>query len=410
MVFPIGPNTGLPVNWRQFVGRDTPAWGANLSWGQQSSAVFPIDINFNDIVTAVPAILGTAVRSSIISGSVTSVSISSGGSGYNIPPFVIFTGGGGAGARATASASGGSVSGVTITAGGQGYTSSPTVTFLGGGIGAGAAATANVSPQLVPVINRTLPLRHPVFTDFVCTRIANVQPLQFNSKIGGAALAIPVPPTAGFQYARLTCVFQPVSYNLFTDGTLASSYNYDESQRFVEPKRINSLFLQNRIGADFIWTEGSPTGPPRGEPLPFGVIQQVARQQIILKWLQVPEPCLFPNGPTGTSPNIDAAYGKVNSQASGGYAAGTILFENWAPEPALFPYSSVVANWVIPQRLWDVTLSFRIFDPPTFPGNPSRGWNVHPWNDGFWYFATQRANLGVGSLLPGDLNAIFVPN
>src|SRR6185437_7800843 len=58
---------------------------------------------------------------SILTGqAVTSATVTAGGSGYTTAPTVIFTGGDGSGATATATVSGGAV-----TAGGSGYTSPP---------------------------------------------------------------------------------------------------------------------------------------------------------------------------------------------------------------------------------------------------------------------------------------------
>ena len=68
---------------------------------------------------------GTAV---LTSGSVSSITLGSGGTGYASAPAVSITGGGGTGATATATVSGGVVTGFTVTAGGTGYTSVPTVT------------------------------------------------------------------------------------------------------------------------------------------------------------------------------------------------------------------------------------------------------------------------------------------
>ncbi|SDB54427.1 Phage tail tube, TTP, lambda-like [Pseudomonas sp. NFACC13-1] len=76
-------------------------------------------------------------------GTVSSIEISSGGTGYTSAPTVALTGGGGTGATATASISGGAVTGITITNPGSGYTSVPTVAFTGGA-GSGAAATAEL--------------------------------------------------------------------------------------------------------------------------------------------------------------------------------------------------------------------------------------------------------------------------
>ena len=64
-----------------------------------------------------------------------------GGSGYTSAPTVVFVGGGGSGATATASVQNGTVVSLELTAGGTGYTSDPAVSFADGG-GSGATAEA----------------------------------------------------------------------------------------------------------------------------------------------------------------------------------------------------------------------------------------------------------------------------
>lgn len=93
--------------------------------------------------TAAKAMLGTAPPGA---NTVTSVTLTHGGSGYTTAPSVTFSGGGAPTTTAVATASLGSVkqiTGVTITASGSGYFSIPTVTISGGG-GSGATAYATV--------------------------------------------------------------------------------------------------------------------------------------------------------------------------------------------------------------------------------------------------------------------------
>lgn len=77
--------------------------------------------------------------------SVSTVSVTAGGSGYTSTPTVSISGGGGSGATATASISGGAVTAITVTNAGAGYTSAPTVALSGGG-GSGATATVILGP------------------------------------------------------------------------------------------------------------------------------------------------------------------------------------------------------------------------------------------------------------------------
>jgi hypothetical protein len=97
---------------------------------------------------------GASATAFVSNGAVTSIVMTSGGSGYTSAPAITFTGGGGTGASATAATATSSVSTVTISAGGRNYTSAPTVVFRGGG-GSGASATAFVTNGAVTSIVMT---------------------------------------------------------------------------------------------------------------------------------------------------------------------------------------------------------------------------------------------------------------
>ncbi|MGA8232491.1 MAG: hypothetical protein WB795_13520, partial [Candidatus Acidiferrales bacterium] len=92
---------------------------------------------------------GGAAATANLGGVVSSVTVTSAGSGYTSAPTVTFgnSGTGGSGATATATISG-SVASVNLTNGGSGYSGTPTVTFGTGGGGTGAAATASTLDQL----------------------------------------------------------------------------------------------------------------------------------------------------------------------------------------------------------------------------------------------------------------------
>ena len=65
----------------------------------------------------------------LTTGSISTIGITNGGSGYVRAPGINITGGGGFGAMASATITGGVVTGITITNPGSGYTSAPTVTI-----------------------------------------------------------------------------------------------------------------------------------------------------------------------------------------------------------------------------------------------------------------------------------------
>ncbi|MBW8782406.1 MAG: autotransporter-associated beta strand repeat-containing protein [Verrucomicrobia bacterium] len=85
-------------------------------------------INNNGVAITIPVALVAASGSGV-----SSVAITSGGSGYLGAPAITFSGGGGTGAAGYATVSGGVITGIVITNPGTGYTSAPTITLTGGG-------------------------------------------------------------------------------------------------------------------------------------------------------------------------------------------------------------------------------------------------------------------------------------
>ena len=79
-----------------------------------------------------------------LSGLVTAVAVTAGGSGYSSAPLCSISGAGGLGATCAATESGGVVTAITLENGGSGFTSTVSCTLSGGG-GSGATCTATVS-------------------------------------------------------------------------------------------------------------------------------------------------------------------------------------------------------------------------------------------------------------------------
>jgi len=87
------------------------------------------------------------ITSNLTNSRVHDVTKTNGGSSYTSPPTVVFSGGGGTGAKATATVSSGSVTDLVMDDQGIGYTSAPTVTITGGG-GTGATGEAVMSTNI----------------------------------------------------------------------------------------------------------------------------------------------------------------------------------------------------------------------------------------------------------------------
>ena len=95
----------------------------------------------------------SAILEAVLSvGTIQTINLLAGGSGYT-SPVVTITGGGGTGATATATESGGAVNSITVTNRGSGYTGTPTVTITDGGPGTGASALAILNPGSVASVN-----------------------------------------------------------------------------------------------------------------------------------------------------------------------------------------------------------------------------------------------------------------
>lgn len=110
--------------------------GRNTSAGTNNAANF-VNVKFD-------CSWDNSWRYNSSNGSLSYISVKTGGTGYSATPTVSFSGGGGgSGAAATATVTSGVITGFTITNAGSGYTSIPTVTITDG-TGTGASADAYV--------------------------------------------------------------------------------------------------------------------------------------------------------------------------------------------------------------------------------------------------------------------------
>jgi hypothetical protein len=99
-------------------------------------------------------IVAATGRATVTNRRITAITVLTVGSGYTTAPTITISGGGGSGARATATLAPTMVAGLTLTNAGSGFTSAPTVSFTGGGGGSGASATAILA--LAPIASLTL--------------------------------------------------------------------------------------------------------------------------------------------------------------------------------------------------------------------------------------------------------------
>jgi formylglycine-generating enzyme required for sulfatase activity len=116
---------------------------------------------------AVHAQQGATAVATVTNGEVTSIVVTSGGSGYSAPPGVTFVGGGGTGASAVAQVSGGAVTNIVIDMPGSGYTNAPIVAI-------------SPPPQIIPAT-----LSITLVPELVITgQASQVQEIQYTSTLG----------------------------------------------------------------------------------------------------------------------------------------------------------------------------------------------------------------------------------
>lgn len=127
-----GSSSGATLTQSSSDGSGT---GFDLTLGVNNQAVFSVTVNSAgeyDVVPSNPVSQGSTSGSGTgatlnVSWEVSDIDIVASGSNYDLAPTLSIEGGGGSGATATATVSGGSINTVTITDGGTGYTTVPTV-------------------------------------------------------------------------------------------------------------------------------------------------------------------------------------------------------------------------------------------------------------------------------------------
>lgn len=242
--------------------------GGNLSSSSQSPGVVqpggsigPVTVNIVDSgvsevkeVAAAPT--ATNLRLVISNAnlritSVTSVSVTSGGSGYTSAPTVTFTGGGGLGAAGTATVDNGAVTGVTLTNHGSGYTSAPTVGFTGGG-GSNATATAAIGTstyrQIVDGLTTTsiTGLSIPVADGYVF-EVVTYSPLSGINRMLKYAKAPNVNITSSGGTITLTLAAMTASFTLPNPAYSGAALNL--SATFSQPTPLQSWNLFQQLTA-----------------------------------------------------------------------------------------------------------------------------------------------------------------
>jgi len=136
-----------------------PTLAFGTLWTASTAVTIGSQIFYSNRLYTVTASGTTSTSFPTITGAITSIPVTNGGTGYiTSPTFTVRAPdiSGGSTAVVTATISGGVITGITITSGGTGYTSVPTITFTGGS-GSGLVLG---TPVLQTVSNGTATLRY----------------------------------------------------------------------------------------------------------------------------------------------------------------------------------------------------------------------------------------------------------
>lgn len=420
----------LPFPWAQFISRTgiSPE-SAAFSWKGGSQAAMVLDFNFGDVVNpsailsgalqqiigyatfSLPAIGGIALVGGVAPTSmalqVNTFPDESGNGGVNWTAYNgswVMTQVGGikwvatqGGVSVTLQPFGPPVTGLVLTfAGGPGGNVDYTAPFeVGQGLGEPIQFTLDQAlPDFLPetltvypstggtagLINRTLPLQHPMFPNLWATRITKVEYYGPGQKIGGASATLI--PYMGWRQARVYVLFEALNYALLTDAQLIASWQGNEFFRYVEgPMHVGELSALQRQASSsggFQWNNPGPGGPAGA--INFGVTQLLYKARIKLVWRMIPEEALYGSSRMqgGWPRPAFAVAGCVNSDTWLNFPPGSLLGGPGVitPVPSPFPLNSFTQY---PQRLFDVEFPLHYFAPPG-------QWNRVPWaGDGNWY-------------------------
>jgi hypothetical protein len=199
------------------------------------------------------------------------VQITNSGAGYSVSPSVVFVGGGGAGAAATAIIGNGVVGIVTITNGGSGYTTSPTVTFSSPGIGTTAIGYAIVSSAgtitqirlrdagIGYTSNPTITIGSP-FSSGIGTYIFNEV---ITGSISGATARVNSWNAVNKQLTVFIVSGIFKSGDVITGGTSGASYklNTIDTDNKIDPYAQNDT-IEEEADTVIDFTESNPFGNP----------------------------------------------------------------------------------------------------------------------------------------------------
>jgi len=267
-------------------------------------------------------------------------------------------------------------------------------------------------------LTRIVPVAHPRFPRWYCTRIIDYKPLGPTDKItpintNNKAL----PFQTKYDKVRLTCLFQPLPYDVLPDDAAQT----DEFYRYVSPKFAtrNATFAVDKGSVGY-----------KGTTRFVGEFQTARAQYCDIEWIwwMVPEKAFLGKlGLQGGVP-INHLYpgGCVNSMEFHGYPPLVLYFRG--AEAIAHNFGLMPSDKITNQRYYDIHIRVTYFSPlgifdltkptddPNYYQAANRGnWNYVPYRQGWaeaCYLAPGAAKInptydGPSIMTPTDFNSFL---
>lgn len=265
----------------------------------------------------------------------------------------------------------------------------------------------NIWNHLTGTLDRKPPARHPTFDWLYCSRVASCRPVKWLSKenVLGA-------PRSRYRYYLLVLLFTQPRYRILSDLELDLAFppvagERQEYRRWVTWNVEPASELLSREGGSFHYAEGGAgiTGTAVKAPL----INYLSKNELVVKWHNLPRQALFGANGEGPATNIEAGLGKVNSAEFLHRPAGTLMLRNVRfVEHEAFHTGSINGGGSVPPLAYDVEFYMGVWDPPPFDA-AHRGWNLAPRaGSDVWYLVTTDGNPASPTLARGyDFTTLF---
>ena len=204
------------------------------------------------------------------SKSVQDINVVNAGSGYTVAPTIKISGGGGAGAAATAVIENGVIGIVTVTSGGSGYTTTPTITFTGVSTVSAAATAILTSSGTISAIHLTNAgagyTQAPTVTIAAPTSLSTGN-FQFNEVVTGSRSGATARVRSWDAAENTLDVYEVTGTFVTNENVVGSTSSASHAIRSVNDYPVDDGYLDNQefeLEADAIldFSEINPFGQP----------------------------------------------------------------------------------------------------------------------------------------------------